>query len=208
MSTTSPSSSSPSDADADTTPQTPVAVPAPLPAPPPTLTLTHHTGDLFAAPPHSILIHACNTQGQWSAGIAAAFRSLYPRAHQRYRQHCLSHYNPSSNPVPTGTCLLIPPCEDESDKSGRPQHWIACLFTSAKFGRAKDKPPVILVNTRKAMRGLLRQVRRSGCGGGGLRMCRINSARFGVPWERTVAVLEGIVLEEGWVGSAEVWSID
>lgn len=42
----------------------------------------------------------------------------------------------------------------------------------------------------------------------GVRMCKINSARFGVPWPRTVKLLEGIVVEEGWKADVEVWSID
>ncbi|KAF8195532.1 hypothetical protein BJ912DRAFT_1056765 [Pholiota molesta] len=44
--------------------------------------LSYIAGDLFLAPPNSILVHACNTQGSWGAGIALAFK--------------------------LGTCLLIP----------------------------------------------------------------------------------------------------
>jgi ADP-ribose 1''-phosphate phosphatase len=63
------------------------------------------------------------------------------------------------------------------------------------------------------MRDLLRQVaeqRRQGKAVGGLRMCKINSGLFGVKWERTVEVLEGIEVEaEGdGQGSVEVWSMD
>lgn len=41
----------------------------------------------------------------------------------------------------------------------------------------------------------------------GVRTCKINSARFGVPWPRTVEVLEGIVVEDGWKGDVEVWDM-
>ncbi|KAF2473662.1 uncharacterized protein BDR25DRAFT_256475 [Lindgomyces ingoldianus] len=177
----------------------------------PTLTLTNHTGDIFSAPPNTLLIHACNTQGSWGAGIAAAFRDRYPNAYLQYRSHCLKAHDPRANPVPTGSCLLIPPCET----GDVPRHWIGCLFTSAKYGRAKDRPDVILTNTGPAMRDLLEEVRAREMGTegegevvSGIRMCKINSARFGVPWHRTVEVLEGIVVEEGWKGDAEVWSID
>jgi ADP-ribose 1''-phosphate phosphatase len=173
-----------------------------------TLSLTYHTGDIFAAPPHTLLIHACNTQGSWGAGIAAAFRQHYPQAFKRYRDYCLVSHKPSTNPVPTGTCLLIPPCETDPKKS---KHWIGCLFTSAKYGKGKDKPAVILANTGPAMEDLLQQFMKADVEGreeAEVRMCRINSARFGVPWERTVAVLEGVEVEEAWVRDIEVWDLE
>ncbi|KIM43267.1 hypothetical protein M413DRAFT_444082 [Hebeloma cylindrosporum] len=46
------------------------------------LKLSYITGDLFAAPANSILVHACNTKGSWGAGIALAFKEKYP-------SHCL-----------------------------------------------------------------------------------------------------------------------
>lgn len=54
----------------------------------------------------------------------------------------------------------------------------------------------------------IKEAQAKGEGVGGLRMCKINSARFAVPWERTVAVLEGIEVEEGWVGDVEVWDVE
>jgi ADP-ribose 1''-phosphate phosphatase len=175
---------------------------------PQTLALSNHIGEIFAAPPLTVLIHACNTQGSWGAGIAAAFRFMYPVAYTIYRRHCLDTHHPKTNPVPTGSCLLIPPSET---LSGAPKHWIACLFTSARYGKGKDKPDVILRNTGPSVRSMLEQIKEAqakGEGVGGLRMCKINSARFAVPWERTVAVLEGIEVEEGWVGDVEVWDVE
>lgn len=176
---------------------------------PSTLKLTYHKGDIFAAPEHSLLIHACNTQGSWGAGIAAAFRTRYPGAYKIYRDYCLVTHKPTTRPIQTGTCLLIPPSETNSKA---PKHWIGCLFTSAKYGKARDKPDVILKNTGPAMKELFEKVKEAqeidGDGVTEVRMCKINSARFGVPWEGTVEVLEGIQVEEGWVGDVEVWSID
>ncbi|KAF2279061.1 uncharacterized protein EI97DRAFT_226615 [Westerdykella ornata] len=172
------------------------------------LSLTHLKRDIFSAPAGSVLIHACNAQGSWGSGIALAFRNSYPSAYQVYRSHCLTRHNPRTNPVRTGTCLLIPPCET---KAGIPAHWIACLFTSAKYGKAKDPPSVILRNTKAAMKDLLRQVKtrmEAGKELGSLVMCRINSGKFAVKWGRTVDVLEGIVVEEGEASNVEVWSLD
>jgi ADP-ribose 1''-phosphate phosphatase len=78
------------------------------------------------------------------------------------------------------------------------------LFTSAKYGKGKDKPDVIVGNTGPAVEMLLELVRMAG-GVEAVRMCRINSGKFGVEWERTEGVLEGIVVREGWMGNVEVW---
>ncbi|KAF2249306.1 hypothetical protein BU26DRAFT_519424 [Trematosphaeria pertusa] len=183
---------------------------APGDAQPTTLKLTYHEGDIFGAPDNTVLIHACNTQGSWGAGIAAAFRTKYPQAYKAYRNHCLAQHDPKTDPVRTGTCLLIPPCETNPKTA---KHWIGCLFTSAKYGKAKDKPAVILRNTAPAMRDLMRQVSEAREQDEdqpveSFRMCKINSARFGVPWERTEEVLQGIAVEEGWPESIQVWSIE
>lgn len=61
------------------------------------------------------------------------------------------------------------------------------------------------------MRDMIAQIKRKQAEGDevkGLWMCKINSARFGVPWERTVKVLEGIEVEEGDFEVVEVWTID
>lgn len=39
-------------------------------------------GDIFSSPDGSVLIHACNCQGAWGAGVAAAFRTKYPAAYK------------------------------------------------------------------------------------------------------------------------------
>lgn len=183
------------------------------------LQLTHHTGSLFTAPPNAVLIHACNTLGFWGSGIALAFKQQYPRAFAKYRSHCIHRFDPKKNPVPTGTCLLIPPCENP--KKGKPasEHWIACLFTSAKTGQRKDKPDVILRNTARAVKDLLRKVKaardgREGKGKEGMKvpevgelwMCRINSGKFGVEWERTADVLQGLGVKDGEDETIQVWA--
>ena len=49
------------------------------------------------------------------------------------------------------------------------------------------------------MRGLMRLVAEEGVVFGEVRMCRINSGLFGVPWARSKGVIEGLELGEGEV---------
>jgi ADP-ribose 1''-phosphate phosphatase len=173
-----------------------------------TLTLSYVKGLLWNAPPNALLIHACNTQGSWGAGIAAALRTRYPNAYKIYRAHCLETHDPKTNPVPTGTCLLIPPCET---MRGKEHHWIGCVFTSANYGATKDSPDMILSNTGPAMRELLEKASvatKNGKGVGEVRMCLVNSARFAVPWEKTMEVLKGIEVQEGWARHIHVYDRD
>jgi ADP-ribose 1''-phosphate phosphatase len=66
-------------------------------------------------------------------------------------------------------------------------------------------------NTAPAMQMLLELVKRAdgeiGEIGeiGEVRMCKINSGKFGVPWKMTSDALEGFVVEEGRKGRVEVW---
>ncbi|TKA61677.1 hypothetical protein B0A55_12630 [Friedmanniomyces simplex] len=162
--------------------------PTPLNATP-TLALKEETGDIFAAPPNTLLIHACNTDGSWSGGIAQAFQSRYPSAFQKYAEHC--HEIGGAKLV--GTAQLIPPQSGDSSK-----HFVGCLFTSRHYGRRKDPPAKILAATGVAMEELLKQVKgfNAGVGEGErvgeVRICRINSGLFRVPWGKTTAVLEGL----------------
>lgn len=77
---------------------------------------------------------------------------------------------------------------------------IGCLFTSVGKGRRKGDVESIVEATKPAMMDLLRQFgewNEDGATGekkgvGEVRMCKINSGLFGVPWERTREVLEGL----------------
>ncbi|KAK3116223.1 ADP-ribose 1''-phosphate phosphatase [Teratosphaeriaceae sp. CCFEE 6253] len=184
----------------------PSAPPAPQPTSPDspreTLLLTEEPGDIFAAPPHTLLIHACNAAGSWGAGIALAFKSHYPAAFATYSQHC-QHTNVDTL---LGTALLIPPSKGE-------MHFVRCLFTSRHFGRRKDAPAKILAATGPAMEDLLRRVGEFNAGvgeAGGrvgeVRICRINSGLFKVPWAKTRAVLEGLDVRGSEVKEVKVVS--
>ncbi|KAI7315257.1 hypothetical protein KC315_g11141 [Hortaea werneckii] len=218
-------------------------------------------GDIFSAPPNTLLIHACNCEGSWGAGIAKAFKSHYPSAYQIYHDHCISH-TPEEL---IGTALLIPTSHggddddddnptqtrttsnresktttaenkqpNPSEQQQKHQHFIGCLFTSrSKGAKKRDPPSQILDATGSAMRDLFEQVAKQesnskGTVGGDylsapsnndeeddegkkkkkeqkvqgaqvveeIRMCKINSGLFNVPWEKTKAVIEGIEVPE------------
>jgi ADP-ribose 1''-phosphate phosphatase len=184
------------------------------------VTLTHHHASLFTAPQDTLLCHATNAQGTWGAGIAAAFKESYPAAFKVYVAHCAKW--PTSALL--GTTFLVPPQEDSFSKAEREaQHWIGCLFTSEKKGKGKGSKESILEATGDAIRDLVRKVRNinedaaaPGTKGGrsrhgaiaSVRMCKINSGLFGVPWEATSAVVEGIEVEAGDLKEIEVFSMD
>ncbi|KAI7532144.1 hypothetical protein KC331_g13738 [Hortaea werneckii] len=217
-------------------------------------------GDIFSAPPNTLLIHACNCEGSWEAGIAKAFKSHFPSAYEIYHAHCTSH-TPEEL---IGTALFIPTfCggddydDDDptrtrtksnhktktttagnkqpnpSEQQNKHQRFIGCLFTSrSKGAKKRDSPSQILDATGSAMRDLLEQVakqefhNKSTVGGDSssfptnhdeedderkkkeqqkvqgaqvveeIRMCKINSGLFNVPWEKTKAVIEGIEVPE------------
>ncbi|EKG13008.1 Appr-1-p processing [Macrophomina phaseolina MS6] len=156
-----------------------------------TLTVKEVVGDIFDAPPNTVLIHACNCIGDWGAGIAAAFKKLYPSAYKFHRDFCA---NSADGKAQIATAQLIPPVDGQERR-----HYIGCLFTSVHYGRRRDSPDAILRNTGPAMEDLLRQLAEISktMEVGEVRTCKINSGLFGVPWEKTLEVLQKIKLEPG-----------
>lgn len=131
---------------------------------------------LFTAPPGSILLHACNTQGQWSGGIAASFKAQYPKAFQKHQEYCRGRTTEQLR----GTSQLLD-CED-----GR---YIGCLFTSEKGGRSCDSKPQILSATREALLHLQGTLTDNELINANLAACKFNSGIFRVPWEATEAII-------------------
>lgn len=164
------------------------------------MTITESTGDLFAAPPNTVLIHACNCIGSWGGGIALIFKKKCPNAFKTYNKHC-SKNSPSSL---NGTALLIPP----SEAPDKPQHWIGCVFTSKKYGRVKDSPTEILKATELAMVDLMRQIKEVGDEKiQAVWMCRINSGMFGVKWDRSKRVLLDLDADMGETNGLDVINV-
>lgn len=171
--------------------------------------VTETEGDIFDAHSSAVVVHACNCQGSWGAGIAKAFRKNYPKAYPIYADHCTKHGSSL-----LGTALLIP-----SQAARYPA--IGCLFTSRGKGRTKDTPSTILDATRTSMEDLLMQIdacnkksksddfyARSGRESkhvensyakeiSEFRICKINSGLFAVPWEDTKKILEAIDMPAG-----------
>lgn len=161
--------------------------------------IAYHKGDMFdQAPKGCVLIHACNTQGHWGAGIARTFKLRYPKAYADHHKFCAKDHN-KSQPVPTGTSQLLAP------RDGDEKHWIGCVFTSAKYGRSKDKPDMIIRNTKHSMQMLLELINKVDSEISTIRMCKINSGKFGVPWEKTEEVLHGLDVQSHWRTKIEVW---
>lgn len=142
--------------------------------------LEYIKGDLFQAGSGrlkpSILAHACNPFGKWSAGVACTFRSKCPQAYDLYVNHC------NNNSDLLGTCFLANP------HNGKPI--VACLFTND----FKQRPDRIVEYTESAIRDLATQlasmnVERDADGLPVVHMPRINSGLFRVPWEHSEEVL-------------------
>jgi len=88
-------------------------------------------------------------------------------------------------------------------ESRGPQHFIGCLFTSQKYGKGKDSPAQILASTGPAVEDLYKAFNKYNHTEENkdkiteIRMCQINSGLFGVPWENTKAVIEGLEIDGG-----------
>lgn len=61
------------------------------PAPTQDLQIIEEVGDIFDAPANTLIVHACNCQGSWGAGIAKAFKDRYPKAYMEYVRHWEDH---------------------------------------------------------------------------------------------------------------------
>lgn len=146
------------------------------------ITLLDRAGNIFDAPDNALLIHACNCQGSWEAGIAKAFKQLYPDAFNVYREHCLAYVLSNSSYILRGSSLLI----RTVSRSGL-VHYIGCLFTSNKYGRLKDECSMIIQNTKSSMELLMQHIIdiQDSIQISEIRMCKINSGYFSVSWKDT-----------------------
>ncbi|KAL9120719.1 MAG: hypothetical protein Q9187_002729 [Circinaria calcarea] len=162
-------------------------------------------GDIFSAPPNSVLLHACNCRGVWGNGVALEFKKRFPRAFQIYNEYCNTPPSPSHQRSLLGTTLLIPPQSveeeenEENDNDGEKpdintnHYWIACVFTSLGYGRTVSSAEVILDSTKKGMGDLHKKLsflKASGKEIGDVWAVKINSGMFGVQWDRTKRILE------------------
>ena len=133
--------------------------------------ILYKVGSLFDAEPGSALIHACNSQGVWSSGIAKPFKEKFPTAYAAYREFCTGDR--------TGEALLV--------RDGG--FWVGCLITSFGYGPKVDPPDIILDHTRAALASLYWQ------------WCadkppvasnRFNSGLFRVEWSGTAKLIDEV----------------
>ncbi|KAF1919986.1 hypothetical protein BDU57DRAFT_408085, partial [Ampelomyces quisqualis] len=172
-----------------------------------TLHLTHHNSDIFShLAPNTLLIHACNTRGVWGSGIAKAFKQTYPCAYETHRAFCVAQKTAGRDIV--GTAQLIRTDERQGEDGHGGGVWVACLFTSRLYGKRRDAPGEIVRNTVRAVEMLLELVEKAEHAGyevGEVRMCKVNSGKFGVEWGVTEAALREIHVRAGWRGGIGVW---
>ncbi|MCJ1475523.1 ADP-ribose 1''-phosphate phosphatase [Lambiella insularis] len=155
--------------------------------------ITESVGDIFFAPPNSVLIHACNCRGAWGSGVAKEFKIRFPKAFEVYNEECNTPPSEFHQKSLLGTCLLIPPQDEDLATPGDEGYWIACCFTSVDFGRKVSSELVILESTKKAMADLRKKMKfleAKGAEFGELWSVRMNSGKFGIPWARTKRILE------------------
>ena len=58
--------------------------------------ITYKKGNLFDTPDR-VIVHGCNAQGVMGSGVAKMIRERFPKAFQRYYEHCLSSTDKYNN---------------------------------------------------------------------------------------------------------------
>ena len=144
--------------------------------------ITFKRGSLFEALDSDrtdvVLAHAVNCRAAWGSGIAVSFRELYPRVFEQYKQYCTLK----------GDSLLGSYTEHETPYGEK----ILCLYTSRGYGSAVDPLGVILESTRNALQNY-----REYNANANIHMPKINSGRFGVPWNFTESILNELLYNSG-----------
>jgi len=114
-----------------------------------------------------VYLHACNAQGHWGAGIATQFKSTFPKS---YLEHTQKNNNPGDG------------CITRHD-----DFKIACLITSRYYGKRKDPPKKILVQTYIALHNMFNTISEKEIT---IYSPKINSGYFATPWEATEKVIK------------------
>lgn len=149
--------------------------------------VSYKKGSVFKAGPNAILVHACNAQGSWGAGVALQFKKKYPKAFEEYKNWC-----EKSPEALVGSYLKL--------KDG--EAVIGCLFTSAGYGERKDTPEDILKNTKTSVRDFIMTLPYKAV----VNSPKINAGLFNVPWKQTEEIIKACLQDRPdiqWV----VWEI-
>lgn len=115
------------------------------------------------------IVHACNCQRSWGAGIAKQLRLKYPEVYAKYYKF--------ERPKPGKVIELA------TDNRS-----ILCLHTSGGYGYRRHDPTAILEFTRQSLQELSALV----CGLSELDLVspKINAGLFTTPWEATEELIE------------------
>jgi len=145
--------------------------------------LEYKKQSLFDAPKHSIIIHSCNAQGVWGAGIAAEFKKRYPYSYSGYYEQCKEDYNV----LGTG---------DLSWNDTREDHWVGWIIVSSGYGKSLDSQDSINVNTTLALFNLCKNIysyHPKSQTTITVYSNKFNSGLFGIPWEGTEFILKSVL---------------
>lgn len=141
--------------------------------------LKYEKGSLFEVPKFSYLVHACNTQGVWGAGIAKEFKKRFPDS--------FKHHKAALSMYPIGSAVICP------EENG---HRVVCLLVSHGIGGNKDKKASILKHTMWALEDFREQVEERNQYLP-IYSNKFNSGLFGVEWDRTEAILKDVLKYSG-----------
>ena len=141
--------------------------------------ITYRTGNVFDAPKPRVIVHACNGQGVWGAGVAQQMKAHYPNAYAGYIR-ALSHRRFAGRHV---RGLGVWSEEDDGTI-------VVSLITSLGYGRMTDPPDKIVEATHAGLETLLRVPALAGSRCHAIHSPQINAGRFRVSWDRTSDVIE------------------
>ncbi len=129
--------------------------------------IEYRRGDLFQDLQDKVIyLHSCNSQNIWGAGVALKFKDLFPKAYSVYKSL-------DNNP---GDGYVV---SHDNFKVG-------CLITSKFYGKLKDSPKKILVQTYMALQKMLESIAEDEVT---IYSPKINSGYFNTPWDATEKVI-------------------
>ena len=131
--------------------------------------VTYKTGNLLAA--KGVILHDCNAEGSWGAGISLNLKSRFPKSYIEYQYWCEKFGYDL-----VGSYMKLQPEYDNQ---------IICLFTSGTYGDKLPAMEIILANTFKAITALLASMPYNST----INSNMFNSGLFKVPWEKTEAII-------------------
>lgn len=147
--------------------------------------LQNRAGSVFDAPTGACLVHACNAQGHWGAGVALSMRVAFPDAFNDFWQQRRK----------VGEAVVY-------NRHFAPLFSVASLVTSEHYGRHRDIPTDIVRNTRHALRALFAAHHHN------FHSPKINAGLFAVPWIATETILlEELARAEAETGRRINWTV-